>query len=278
MILNAHAGTKYGVSFPVLCRASFGVRGANVPAHAARDRRVRMVRHPDVDRRRWRWTRCCARRGPAGPACPARRLDRVRACSGWCRSRSSSAASRASRCSRAGRRRCCSAAARCCCWWAIARGGGLGHILSRVGAAAAGQHAVLALFPGGAHRQRRLLGDAEPEHSRLHPLRAQPALAGARPGAGAAGDDDGVRVHRRGGHERDDRDLRRGDLGSGRADRADRQRRRSSSSARSWCSRRSSRPTWPPTSCRRPTTSRAWRRSRISYVTGGLITAVHRHR
>ncbi len=32
MILNAHAGTKYGVSFPVLCRASFGVHGANVPA------------------------------------------------------------------------------------------------------------------------------------------------------------------------------------------------------------------------------------------------------
>jgi NCS1 family nucleobase:cation symporter-1 len=32
MILNAHAGTKYGVSFPVLCRASFGVRGAYVPA------------------------------------------------------------------------------------------------------------------------------------------------------------------------------------------------------------------------------------------------------
>ena len=32
MVLNAHAGTKYGVSFPVLCRASFGVRGANIPA------------------------------------------------------------------------------------------------------------------------------------------------------------------------------------------------------------------------------------------------------
>ena len=32
MVLNAHAGTKYGVSFPVLCRASFGVKGANVPA------------------------------------------------------------------------------------------------------------------------------------------------------------------------------------------------------------------------------------------------------
>jgi NCS1 family nucleobase:cation symporter-1 len=32
MVLNAHAGTKYGVSFPVLCRASFGTRGANIPA------------------------------------------------------------------------------------------------------------------------------------------------------------------------------------------------------------------------------------------------------
>jgi NCS1 family nucleobase:cation symporter-1 len=32
MVLNAHAGTKYGISFPVLCRASFGVRGANLPA------------------------------------------------------------------------------------------------------------------------------------------------------------------------------------------------------------------------------------------------------
>ena len=32
MILNAHAGTKYGISFPVMCRAAFGVKGANVPA------------------------------------------------------------------------------------------------------------------------------------------------------------------------------------------------------------------------------------------------------
>src|SRR6187397_2356627 len=32
MILNAHAGTKYGISFPVLCRAPFGVKGANVAA------------------------------------------------------------------------------------------------------------------------------------------------------------------------------------------------------------------------------------------------------
>jgi nucleobase:cation symporter-1, NCS1 family len=32
MILNAHAGTRYGIPFPVFCRASFGTRGANVPA------------------------------------------------------------------------------------------------------------------------------------------------------------------------------------------------------------------------------------------------------
>jgi nucleobase:cation symporter-1, NCS1 family len=32
MLLNAHAGTRYGIPFPVFVRASFGVRGANVPA------------------------------------------------------------------------------------------------------------------------------------------------------------------------------------------------------------------------------------------------------
>ena len=32
MVLNAHAGAKYGIPFPVYVRASFGVRGANVPA------------------------------------------------------------------------------------------------------------------------------------------------------------------------------------------------------------------------------------------------------
>ena len=32
MLLNAHAGAKYGIPFPVFVRAPFGVRGANVPA------------------------------------------------------------------------------------------------------------------------------------------------------------------------------------------------------------------------------------------------------
>ncbi|MEU9131062.1 NCS1 family nucleobase:cation symporter-1 [Kitasatospora sp. NPDC048540] len=32
MILTGHAGTKYGIPFPVFARASFGLRGANLPA------------------------------------------------------------------------------------------------------------------------------------------------------------------------------------------------------------------------------------------------------
>ena len=32
MVLNGHAGAKYGIPFPVLARASFGTKGANIPA------------------------------------------------------------------------------------------------------------------------------------------------------------------------------------------------------------------------------------------------------
>jgi NCS1 family nucleobase:cation symporter-1 len=32
MVLNAHAGTRYGIPFPILCRSSFGTLGANLPA------------------------------------------------------------------------------------------------------------------------------------------------------------------------------------------------------------------------------------------------------
>jgi NCS1 family nucleobase:cation symporter-1 len=32
MLLNGHAGAKYGIPFPVLVRSSFGVKGANIPA------------------------------------------------------------------------------------------------------------------------------------------------------------------------------------------------------------------------------------------------------
>jgi len=32
MVLNAHAGTKYGIPFPILARAPFGILGSNIPA------------------------------------------------------------------------------------------------------------------------------------------------------------------------------------------------------------------------------------------------------
>ena len=51
MLLNAHAGAKYGIPFPVFVRASFGVARREHSGHAARHRRVRMVRHSVLDRR-----------------------------------------------------------------------------------------------------------------------------------------------------------------------------------------------------------------------------------
>ena len=32
ILLNAHAGTRYGIPFPVFARSAFGTEGANVPA------------------------------------------------------------------------------------------------------------------------------------------------------------------------------------------------------------------------------------------------------
>lgn len=32
LVLNGHAGCKYGIPYPVLARASFGIRGAALPA------------------------------------------------------------------------------------------------------------------------------------------------------------------------------------------------------------------------------------------------------
>ena len=51
MVLNAHAGTKYGIPFPVYCRASFGILRGERAGPAAGAGRLRLVRHPDVDRR-----------------------------------------------------------------------------------------------------------------------------------------------------------------------------------------------------------------------------------
>jgi len=51
MLLNAHAGTRYGIPFPVFVRASFGVRGGECAGGASRSGGMRLVRHSVVDRR-----------------------------------------------------------------------------------------------------------------------------------------------------------------------------------------------------------------------------------
>ena len=241
MILNAHAGTKYGVSFPGAVPRQLRRAGARTCRRScARSSRAA----GSASRRGSAASRCNTLLAAAWPgvgrAAAGQRLDRVRASSGLIqvvahrpRPRGHQEARELVGAAAARRRR------------AAARLGDPPRRRARPHPRANRSRLQTAhtpfwqLFPAGADRQRRLLGDAQPEHSRLHALRAQPALAGARPGARPAGDDDGVRVHRRGGDERDDRHLRRGDLGSGRADRAHRQRRRSSSSARWSCCWRS---------------------------------------
>ena len=215
MILNAHAGTKYGISFPVLCRAAFGMKGANVPALL---RAVVACGWFGIQT----WIAALALNTlftaawPGWTSVPRRHRDRLRALLAAAGRDHRRAASRGSRCSAAMPRRCSSRAARCLLVWGIRHGGGLGHILaesSRLQGADAHGVSFWTIFPPALTAGGGLLGDAEPQHSRLHALRAQPAVAGAGPGARPADDDDGVRVHRRGGDERDDRDLRQGRSG-----------------------------------------------------------------
>ena len=85
----------------------------------------------------------------------------------------------------------------------------------RVAKTAERSRVVLVAFPGRPDGERRLLGDAQSQHSGFHSLCQEPALAGARTGAWFADDDDRIRVHWCRGHECDDRDLWPGDLGSG---------------------------------------------------------------
>ena len=278
MVLNAHAGTKYGVSFPVLARASFGTRGANVPALL---RAVVACGWFGIQT----WIGGTAIDALLGVMWP-----------GWLNLAggasvlgvavhtwlaflffwavqvfSSRAASRASSTSKRGPRRCC--------WWAAPRcSRGPRGARAGWGACSKGRTAnqaaqrVLGHLPRRAHGLGRLLGDAQPQHPRLHALRALAALADAGAGSGPAADDDGLRLHRRGGDERDAHNLRAGDPEPGRADRAS-TASPSSSSQRQSSSPRSSRRTWPPTSSR-PRTIFEPQPEAISYVTGGLITAV----
>ena len=146
MILNAHAGTKYGVSFPVLCRAAFGVKGANVPAILRA-----IVACGWFGIQTWIGALALqalltARVARLGGRARRRSGSRSRS-SGSRRSRSSSAASRASSGSKPGRRRCLLGGGALLLWWAIDNGGGLARILSEAPKLQQGSTPFWTLFP-----------------------------------------------------------------------------------------------------------------------------------
>ena len=223
ILLNSHPGHE--VRHPVSGLRARRLRHDRLepPGADARARRLRLVRHPGVDRRRSAADVLRRARSPAGRNCSAAASPATRRPSG-CRSCSSGASTSSSS----------TAGWTCCAWvenwaapfvlvmtavllvWAVAAGQ---RPRTAARAARKAQH-VRRVLPGVhpvADRDDRLLGDALAQHARLHALRPQPARADRRPGRRPADDDVGVCGDGRAHHERDGRHLRRGDLGSGQA-------------------------------------------------------------
>jgi NCS1 family nucleobase:cation symporter-1 len=223
MVLNAHAGTRYGISFPVLCRAPFGVKGANVAAMLRAivacgwfgiQTWIGALALDTLFGAAWSgWSQLALGKPIAFAifwliqvAIILKGTEGIKVLESWSAP-------------------LLLAGGLLLLVWGIRNGGGLGHVLSESQKAQDGPDALLVAVSRRAHGKRRLLGDAQPQHPRFHALRKEPAIAGARPGARLADDDDGVRVHRRRGHERDDRHFRPADLGSSGSGQQDRQRR-----------------------------------------------------
>ena len=211
MLLNSHPGAKYGIPFPVLARASFGVLGANFAAvlralvacgwfgiqawiGGEAISTLLAVLVPELERLSARHGRLLfyfladQSRGRA-------ERDRIHPhAAGHQRTDSSGRRPASSRLGLPHRRRL----------RADALGAVEVHQLSR-----------LPEIPDSCfERHRRILGHGLVEHPRLHALRAQSARTGDRPGTRAADDDDAVFVRRNRRHIGHGRDLRHGDLGS----------------------------------------------------------------
>ena len=257
---------------------SFGVTRRQRARAPARPRGLRLVRDPDLDRRRRPSTRCSKigvagrrREGVPGGVWIAflafwawnmyivvegHRVHQVPRGLG----RAVPASPRASR-----------------SWpgpWCAA--GGLGPILARP-SRLPDHGRVHALLHPVAHGDGRLLGHARRSTSRTSPRYArEPEGADLGPGPRPAAHHDALRVHRRRRHLR----LRRSSS-------ARRSGTRSSCSSKfespvvirladSRCSSRPSPPTSRPTSSPPPTTSPTSGPQRISFATGGIITGDHR--
>ena len=211
MVLNAHAGTKYGISFPVLCRASFGVRGANLPAILRAivacgwfgiQTWIGGLALDALFRAAWPgWA------GVPGDTAIAfmvfwliqvaiilKGTEGIKLLESWSAP-------------------LLLAGGRLLLVWAIRAGGGLGHLLAESERLRGGARPFWALFPSALTANVGYWATLSLNIPDFTRYAQEPALADAGPGAGPADDDDGVRVHRRGGHQRDDRAVRRGRSG-----------------------------------------------------------------
>ena len=216
MVLIAHAG--HALRHPVpgarprLLRHD-GRPRAGPPARPGRPAAGSASRPGSAARRS---TPCWRPPGPAGEQVPGGLVDRLRRLlaeehvSSWC-----AAAARSSGW-RPGPRRSSSSPASRSSPGPPSRAGGLGPMLARPEPVPDDRRVPPLLRPL-AHRHGRLLGHARPQHPRPLPLRARPAGPGPRPAPRPADDDDAVLLHRRRRDLRLRRDLRRGDLGPGRA-------------------------------------------------------------
>ena len=167
MLLNAHAGAKYGIPFPVFVRASFGVRGANIPAVLRALVACGWFGIQTLDRRPSDLFHAAdpvagSGRSPGGVDLLLRFLAAEYG-GDLAGHRDHQDSSKASARLHAGRRTCL------LLWWITGKAGGLGPVLSTPSKFHdRGVHEVLHSV---AHRDGGLLGHRRAQHSGLHALR-----------------------------------------------------------------------------------------------------------
>ena len=196
MLLNAHAGAKYGIPFPVFVRASFGVRGANIPAVLRA-----LVACGWFGIQTWIGGQAIysmlkilwpgAAQSPAASGSASSRSGLLNIAVIWRGIETIKFLEGIGAPFMLG-------VGLLLLWWITRKAGGFGPVLS----APSKFHTtgrVHALLHSVAHRHGGILGHRGAEHSRLHALRQIAEGADARPGARTARRHDALFVHRRGG-------------------------------------------------------------------------------
>ncbi len=222
MMLSGHAGTKYGIPFPVFARASFGIRGAHIPAMlraivacgwfgiqtwigGAAIYTIVLIVYPGAENLPmvlpefigigivqflcfmvfWAMNIYLIYKG----------IDSIKVLEML-------AAPFLILCGLA------------LLGWAYASADGFGPMLEATSKFETSAQFWKLFFPS-LTAMVGFLVDLVPEHFRFHALLERSARAGDRPDQRPAHHHDAVCLYRRGGDQRDHRDLRRGDLGSG---------------------------------------------------------------